>query len=265
MTTACMQAPVEEITRRCDPLVYSRDSINAESLRYLGFHIVPRFIQPEVVNQFLTKFQRGEGVRPLEHHPTRIACDQTWLQLILDTPSYETLFKSGVFFEGNIAVDLPFIFRKDAKCSNRVHLHNDSDYQMGVYDRYSLFLALTAVNVENGGLQLYPATHQFASLGDCGEIDPNILPDNYPIVEPDMAPGDLLVMHSGVWHKSPPPERQELRLYLELHIKPSTCPTAKFPLYNAPVNPFRNLCDGSEIFVSSREQKILRLYEQLAG
>lgn len=170
------------------------------------------------------------------------------------------MLKSRVFFDGDVAADLPYIFRKNGEANSRVHLHNDLDYQMGTRDRYSLFLALTEANPTNGGLNLYPSTHHFGSLGDCGELNPDALPAGYPMVETKMNPGDLLIMHSGIWHTSDASQTDKPRIYLELHIKPSTCPTAKFPLFGAPTGLFQNHCSAYDLFCSSRQQKLQKFY-----
>ena len=260
MKTNQLQAPVDLINEYCRVGKWQCNELDPESLRFMGFHVLPAFIETQTVHQLLKKFESNEGLTPIAHHPTRVSCDKHWLDLLLEQDAYINLLKSGVFFDGDVAADLPYIFRKNSEANSRVHLHNDLDYQMGAHDRYSLFLALTEANPSNGGLRLYPSTHHFGSLGDCGELNPDVLPAGYPMVETAMSPGDLLIMHSGIWHSSGVSQTDEPRIYLELHIKPSICPTAKFPLFGAPTGLFQNHCSTDDLFSSSRQQKLQKFY-----
>ena len=217
------------------------------------------FLPTKKISALLCRLSREEGVKPIPHHPTRMACDDSWLEILLDLNEYKNLLSSGIFFDGNVAANLPCIFRKDQKHNNKVHLHNDLDYAMGGHERYSLFLALTKINIENGGLRIFPATHHFGSLGDCGEINPDVLPAKYPVVEPRLALGDLLIMNSGTWHMSDELVNKA-RVYLELHITHSMDASARYPflaLLPVILKPFHL----GKHFLSSREQKLKYFYK----
>ena len=255
-----LQAPVEVIQSRCTRDNFCSAVVNKKSLDFLGFHILSDFLPTKKISALLCRLSREEGVKPIPHHPTRMACDDSWLEILLDLNEYKNLLSSGIFFDGNVAANLPCIFRKDQKHNNKVHLHNDLDYAMGGHERYSLFLALTKINIENGGLRIFPATHHFGSLGDCGEINPDVLPAKYPVVEPRLAPGDLLIMNSGTWHMSDESKVNKARVYLELHITHSMDASARYPLFGSPTSDFKNHSTSENIFLSSREQKLKYFY-----
>ena len=93
---------------------------------------------------------------------------------------------------------------KDKNARNRVHLHDDFCYQIGWPHKASVFLALSEVNELNGGLRLYLGTSKFGYLGDAGEINKELLGENWPSVAPSLMPGDFVIMASTTWHESSP-------------------------------------------------------------
>ncbi len=91
---------------------------------------------------------------------------------------------------------------KDKSSTGQIMLHQDTGYHYGSINKASLFMALSPVNKENGAMSLYPGTHRFGFLGDAGEINDKVLPEDWPVVCPELEPGDFLFMHSATWHFS---------------------------------------------------------------
>lgn len=87
---------------------------------------------------------------------------------------------------------------------NEVFVHQDCCYHVGGIDKLSAFVALTEVDATNGGMRFYPGTHKFGYLGDAGELNPEVLGGNNRWHSPVLHPGDVLFMHSALWHASFP-------------------------------------------------------------
>lgn len=176
-------APVKKIQSSIDELVFDGEQINFSALSFLGIFILRNFIRDSVIAKLKKELQKRESrtsAQPL--HPTRvnISNPEQITKLLVDEAGLGHIFASGYFFNGNVAIDPPVLFRKDKLHNRSVILHNDIDYTSGFATKYSLFCALTTMKPENGGIQLYPGTHNFRSLGDAGELNPAVSLLNTP-------------------------------------------------------------------------------------
>ena len=110
---------------------------------------------------------------------------------------------------------------KDAQNADKpVFLHQDSAYHCGGMNKASLFVALTEVNEERGGLAFFPGTHKFGHLGDAGEIKFDKVPADCKPVIPEMMPGDAVLMSSHVWHCSGPNTTGRPRIIADIIYQP---------------------------------------------
>ena len=100
-------------------------------------------------------------------------------------------------------------------------------------------------------------------MGDAGEINEGILPINYPCVMPDLVPGDVLVMHSATWHKSPESKNKKDRVYLEIHIQNIEDPSTTIEILGSRKSNWRLNISNDEIFSNSRVQKIKKMYLEI--
>jgi len=116
---------------------------------------------------------------------------------------------------------------KDSSSVNPVILHQDSGYHVGTFDKASLFLALKPVSEENGGMYLYPGTHRFGYLGDAGSINPDILPASWPVVTPELEPGDFMLMKSLTWHGSGPFKSGDERVMTDFIYQSASDPSTR--------------------------------------
>jgi hypothetical protein len=105
-------------------------------------------------------------------------------------------------FGPNIALYNQRFVVKDKDSRGAVFLHQDVPYHFGWPKKASAFVPLSPMNKENGGMVFYPGTHQYGYLGDAGEIDSSLLPPEWPTLCPSVGPGDLVLMHSSLWHRS---------------------------------------------------------------
>jgi hypothetical protein len=114
---------------------------------------------------------------------------------------------------------------KDERNRSAVFLHNDVCYHKGGFERLSAFVALTSVSALNGGMEFYPGTHHFGYLGDAGELDPNALQPGWPTLLPSLEVGDVVFMHSALWHCSGENVSGTLRVLADIHYQPATDPS----------------------------------------
>jgi ectoine hydroxylase-related dioxygenase (phytanoyl-CoA dioxygenase family) len=116
---------------------------------------------------------------------------------------------------------------KDRHSQAPVFVHQDFCYDFGWPDRTSVFVPLSECNKDNGGISFYPGTHHFGYLGDAGELNTDILSDDWPVVYPSLNPGDIAMMHTFTWHASPPPVKGPDRILVQAAFVSSEDPSAK--------------------------------------
>ena len=190
------------------------------------------------------------------------------LREIVNELDFQNLASS--FFNGNVGSDIIRIVKKDSENTEPVFLHQDSCYQVGSLDRFSIFIALTNCADYNGGLILYPGTHNFGYLGDAGTIRSDILPKGYPFIQPALSPGDVLIMNSAVWHESSKYLNGNSRVYLEVHIQSIDEPNTNIEICGVRKSQYRINLNGAsnnfenQIFKSSRTLKLRELTKKFS-
>jgi hypothetical protein len=256
-----LQAPVERLIEAINSNLASGETLCAKTLSFLGIFILRDFFHYQFAVELLGLYEGTSKKKEVEFHPTRVELsDNLFIEKLMAYEKLKKLLCGGSFFGGNVAVNKPFVFRKDQKNVDRVHLHNDIDYMIGTHERYSLFIALTEAKKSNGGLIVFPGTHHFGSLGDAGEINEEILPENYPQIATHMFPGDLMIMNSAIWHKSEKNLDETPRIYLEIKIQDANDPTSDYIACGKRHSEFSNLLGVDEIFKSSRVTKLKKFY-----
>jgi len=115
---------------------------------------------------------------------------------------------------------------KDAHSRAPVFLHQDFGYNRGWPEKTSVFVPLTPMCPENGGLVLYPGTHALGYLGDAGEVNAGVLDPAWPTVCPSLEPGDVVLMHDCTWHASRPHVAGPDRVLAQLTYQPATDPSS---------------------------------------
>lgn len=135
------------------------------------------------------------------------------------------------FFDGKVGTSFKRLLSKTEDSPAPVILHQDICYQYGDTEQYSFFMALTDCGHTNGGLKFYPGTHKLGYLGDAGELDPKVLPKGLPVCDPEMEPGDVVIMHSALWHFSDAFISGNERIYIELHVLSAESPFSRETLH----------------------------------
>lgn len=264
-----LRAPVDEL-RLAVSAGFSGPRIDLEILRFLGIFILRRALS-EVTTQhyrdaYHSALEKGK-IQKAEYHKTFVdlmGCEAL-INIVADP---EFCNPVSVLFGGNVGADFVRVVKKDGKNFEPFFLHQDTGYQVGGFERFSCFIALTKCTPLNGGLILYPGTHHYGYLGDAGEIK-NLLPSGYPRVAPTLEPGDILIMHSGTWHESHANHERSERIYLEVHVQHVDEPTTRWAISGVRQSPWGLHApmtfepDGDELFNDSRTQRIRRLRQQL--
>ena len=207
------------------------------------------------------KFLEKKKLNKTKQHPVEVKIDKIkYFQKIYKDKNLKKISKG--FFKGRVGSDFYRIVKKDVSNSSRVFCHQDTGYQIGGFDRYSIFLCLTNNNHLNGGMVLYPSTHKFGYLGDAGEISKNIT-KKYLKICPDLKAGDALVMHSALWHESDKNIIKTNRIYLEIHIQSIDEPSTKYNILGARNKIFKPLFQKNNIFSNSRVSRIINFKKKI--
>ena len=262
--TMRVKAPLSELDTTIKSKALEAPTINHSLLDRFGVFVLRQYFNKEYLlglKQSYDSLMATGALKRSEFHKTevRFSEEHPFSQILKNE---QFLFLARQFFGGSIGLDFMRLIKKDAIDRDPVFLHQDSGYQVGGFDAYSLFIPLTECGPENGGLALYPGTKNFGHLGDVGGIA-QVLPIEYPYIQPLLFPGDVLIMHAGTWHYSTPNLSSTERVYLEVNIRPLNDPGTKI-FFDAPDNREWILNVGvSDLFVSSREQRIKALYTEI--
>ncbi|RZL04461.1 MAG: hypothetical protein EOP36_00145 [Rubrivivax sp.] len=257
-------APLQELQRVIHSQAFASEMIDFEVLNFLGIFVLKKAFASNTINQYSQAYfeaiQSGD-LKKTDFHLTEVKLDeQQSLRKIVQEPEFIKV--ASLFFNGRVGSDFIRIVKKDANHRQPVFTHQDTGYQIGGFERYSFFIALTDCDEANGGLAFYPGTHHFGYLGDVGEIK-NILPPSYPKVTPQIQAGDILIMHSATWHQSPENTSGRDRVYLEVHIQDIDEPTTRLAICGERKSPWSLSLSEDDIFKNSRTQRLRGLYRDI--
>ncbi len=255
--------PVDQLRNAIETMAHDQEKFCLESLNKLGLFIIRKALPISEINHLYTeykKYQNSAEFQRTKFHLTevKVASDSPLRQIL--TSKYFTNILQN-FFRGNVGLYNFRIVKKDVDDVAPVFLHQDIGYHVGGFERYSIFVPLTECNAQNGGLTLYPGTHHFGYLGDVGEIR-DFLPNNYPRFTPALNPGDVIIMHSALWHASGSNQNGQERIYLDIHIQDADEPTTKEVLLGKRLNDWSLHLSHDEIFKNSRTQRLREFYQK---
>lgn len=225
-----------------------------------GVFVVRKLISSEQAMLYRERYESGlqhGSAKPRPNHLTEVSFD-------LDSPLTEILYEPQVgtflkhFFSEKPGLHNIRIIRKDQQNIEPVFTHQDSPYCLGLFDRFSMFVALTSCTAGNGGLFVYPGTHHFGYLGDAGAISEALTSQMFRVT-PDLEPGDCLVMHSAIWHGSTPNSSLTERVMYDIQIQSVSDPSTLVSLCDDPLPAWRLRMDNKDIFSSSRVQRCANL------
>lgn len=256
-------APVERIQRLVDEKRYMSTELDREVLDELGFFILKGGLGRANAERYLNTFREltKEGVlKRSEFHSTEVKISHVDdFDDLGSLPEMESVWPH--FFGGKVGASFKRILSKTEASPAPVILHQDICYQYGDTEQYSIFMALTACGLTNGGLKFYPGTHKMGYLGDAGELNPDVLPEGLPVCDSVLEPGDLVIMHSATWHFSDAFISGNERVYIELHVLSGESPFSREILFGEPADGWTVdydpvMREDANFFVRSRSQSL---------
>jgi hypothetical protein len=258
-----LSVPIEELNKIIASKRFISEVIDFDILNSLGFFILKNVFSKNILDSYHDIYFRDKALlNRTPFHLTEMTFDSKHpFNNFLSEKSFVNI--ASKFFHGNVGCYSIRIIKKDSIDSKPVFLHQDVGYHIGGFNRYSFFVPLTNCTPHNGGLILYPGTHNFGYLGDVGEINRDILPNEYPKIMSNTKPGDLIIMHSALWHESPVNSDLTDRVYIDIHIQDANEPTTKNIICGERTSGWSNLLSADEIFVNSRTQRLNQLYQQV--
>ncbi len=192
-----------------------------------GIFLVKNLFSTNKINNYLQNFYKYSGYKNTPRNrfnPVELNTDNDLLKKIIREP--ELLREVKKIYGPNIALyNFRFVV-KDEVNAGPVFLHNDISYHQGYLNRLSAFVAFTDMNITNGGLKFYLGTHKFGSLADAGELNVDLLPDDWPTITPSVKAGDVIFMNSGLWHCSGENTSLAERILADIHYQPSDDPSS---------------------------------------
>ena len=238
--------------------------INHKILNDLGFFVIKNAFSLDVIKKYETSFLKSLDAKKLyktKYHPVEVKIEAVEpFKSIFKDKNLKKITKG--FFKGRVGSDFFRIVKKDKDNSSAVFCHQDTGYQLGSFDRYSLFICLTDNNHLNGGMVVYPSTHKFGYLGDTGEISKKIT-NRYFKICPNLKAGDVLVMHSALWHESDKNFIKSNRIYFEIHIQNIDEPSTKYPIIGRRNETLKTFFKKDEIFSNSRVSRIIKFKKKI--
>lgn len=255
----------KNIKKLIDQEKYFGNSVNHKLLEDLGFFVIKNGLPKNIINKYHKKFlefSENKKVNKTKKHPVEVKIESiNFFHKIFKEKHLKNLVKG--FYNGQVGSDFFRIVKKDNKNLSAVFCHQDTGYQMGSFDRYSLFICLTDNSKLNGGMIIYPSTHKFGYLGDAGEISKK-LTKNFINICPDLKVGDVLFMHSALWHKSNKNFTKKNRIYFEIHIQNINDPNTKYNIIGTrKKKEIIQLPNTKKIFSNSRITRIINFKKKI--
>jgi hypothetical protein len=247
----------------------SSETFDPEVFRRTGVFVVRNAVAPDVVDAWVSEWkafhaaimEKGRDVNRANPVSLNEQLPEGLAQMYREPVFANTL--KPLMGEHIALYNHRFVI-KDTLSSNKVFLHQDSCYHAGNLNKCSVFVAVSPVNKDNGGMTFHVGSHRLGVLGDAGEINPASFDVQWPTVTPELAPGDFVVMNSHLWHESGPNVSGIDRVMADMIIQPADDPTGQelicgewqTDIFYSPKNITRH-------FVNSRILKIVRYEKEL--
>ena len=195
--------------------------LDLTALKTKGFQHVQGFLQPDVVADLNRRAAEVIGLRASGGMTTdsqdSAGLDYEWFKPLLLNPKILDLMTT--ILGPDVVCSGWRVLAKDRHYKQAVHVHQDWPYNPGDTNKVTVFLPLTRVNFENGGLIFLEESHYYGPVSR-GPIDLSRIP---PMEEtcPDTAVGDIVLCDFLTWHYSLPKLNDDERLMIQLNYQPA--------------------------------------------
>jgi hypothetical protein len=196
-------------------------ALDTTPLKTKGFQHVRSFLPDDVKQDLIARAQevialRASGRMSTDSQDSQ-GLDYDWFQPLLRHPKMIELATSQL--GPDVVCSGWRVLAKDRHFRQAVHVHQDWPYNPGDTNKLTVFLPLTRVNFENGGLIFLEESHYYGPVSR-GPIDLSRFP---PMVEtcPDADVGDIILCDFLTWHYSLPKQNDDERLMIQLNYQPA--------------------------------------------
>lgn len=129
------------------------------------------------------------------------------------------------------------VLMKDHHFDGPINVHQDWPYFGGDTRKLNVFVPMTPMNAENGGLVFYEKSHHYGPL-ERGDIDVGRFAADLPQVCPSLEVGDVLLADFLTWHYSAPSQAPKDRILFQLMYQPADDPSSAHVVRGRRNNPF---------------------------
>lgn len=129
------------------------------------------------------------------------------------------------------------VLMKDHHFDGAINVHQDWPYFGGADRKLNVFVPLTPVGEENGGLVFLERSHFYGPL-ERGDLDVETYGADLVRVCPELDVGDVLLADFLTWHYSAPARAPKDRIMLQLVFQPADDPSSAHLLRGQRRNPF---------------------------
>jgi hypothetical protein len=240
------------------------DRIAPDIYRQTGLFIVRRAIRRSAILEWQNAWSAFRATLEQEGRTTdpfnAVVVQEATPPLLADIHRSPDLLDLMQTLYADLALFTQRFVIKDARSRGPVFLHHDYGYDAGWPEKTSVFVPLSRMTPENGGLSFYLGTHLLGYLGDVGELDPAVLDPAWPIVSPSVEPGDVVLMHECTWHASGPHVSGDDRILVQITYQPASDPSSIAHLRGTPgVGPRLGDTAPARCFKRSRSTRLREL------
>ncbi|CAB3695619.1 hypothetical protein LMG22037_03221 [Paraburkholderia phenoliruptrix] len=261
-TLASVEAVVDQI---------ASDTFNPSVFKETGVFVMRNAIAPAVVQEWQAEWQAFYDAQLAESRAVNKANPVSLTEQL--PPKLAVMYKEPAFaqvckqiFGEHVALYNHRFVIKDKFSPNKVFLHQDSCYHLGNLNKCSLFVPLSEVNADNGGMTFYAGSHKLGVLGDAGEINPDSFDFEWPKITPELSPGDFVIMNSALWHESGPNVSGINRIMADTIVQPADDPTGKDLLCGEwQTEIFYSTANYIRFFANSRVLKLIKYEKERAA
>jgi hypothetical protein len=240
--------------------------LSAEHYRRLGVAVVRKAVPAVLINSWCDAWQKfyeahlvhGRKVDP--YNP--VVLQEEAPQILNEIHMHPVLVDLMGKLYPDVALYMQRFLIKDRQSQEPVFLHQDCCYDIGWLEKTSMFLPLSIMNSDNGGLMFYPGTHLLGYLGDAGELNSEILEPDWPIVHPEVEPGDVVLMHECTWHSSGSFVQGYDRIVVQITFQPAGDPSGtKLLRGKSSTSMGLGSIDRERLFIRNRSSRLRELQD----